>query len=213
MNTSGWYAKVISRQKVPEIRWITVQDFWVNGFINTKEKSPVFCFHCSKVELLDSYAECGMVHSFKLKTGHNCTLNSIIIMTPNQFDIAEIRTKITEEKERWNIIVSTSEPFSQKSFVMDMTGKFLFRPSDRISVHLNENTIKISQLGKEDHILNINATFDTHPTLETESDVRWIIMCSDQGSWMRLHCASVEEMKDFVTKSLHIASIPKMQQE
>ena len=202
---SGWYTKIISRQKIPEIRWVTILDFWINFYSNMKEKIPLYCFHISKLEISDAQSECGMIHSINIKTNHNCTLPSIILITPNQFDIIEIKQKILNEQERWSQYTQSVEPRLPLNITMDIIGKFVYRPVDRIKISIEDNKIIIKQLNKEDIIILIDNSFDIHPTLETENDVKWIIFGSNQLQGLRYHCINFEEMKNFVNTCLHIS--------
>lgn len=205
MSVDGWYCRIFTRL-TPEIRWVTVSDFWLNIYKNMKDSIPVMTLHTSNLSFEKSPDEMNLTHSFTIVIKHTCAQSKIIFATPNQFDIAALKNAIIEEQTRWEHYTSTKEPSISEKFTMDNTGKFIYRPADRLSVVVEGRSIQIIQEGKDTQIIKIDKTYDAYPTLETEDDARWISISSEDGS-SRLHCSTIEEMKAFVSLTLHIFSI------
>ncbi|EAY11567.1 hypothetical protein TVAG_006420 [Trichomonas vaginalis G3] len=199
--TEGWYTRIISKQ-FSKIRWITIGDFWINIYNCKKDKTPVMALHTSNLEITDSTDEISNAHSFKVLINHNCAQKSVIISTPNQFDIVEIKERLQKEIAAWNEYALSTVPKLPQQFVMDNTGKFVYRNIDRLHVSIIEDGIEIKQESKDDIKILANSTFDVYPTLETESDPRWVAITSNTGSY-HLHCQTFEDAKQFVNLSLH----------
>ena len=208
MEIEGWYARVKVKD-ARDVRWVTVKNFWIDIYKNKKDSNPLFCFPILNVELIDGDKEdLGIPHSIKIKTGHSTTFQELVLSTPNQFDIQEIKQKINEEIEKWKEYIVSNHPKVPKIYTMDQTGKFVFRSSDRIKFILLDQMINIRQEGKEDISIEIDDSFDIFPTLETESDPKWIYISSNKTS-LHLHCSSLDDLKSSVTDALQIHDLRK----
>lgn len=202
--TEGWYARVITKQ-TPNVRWISISEYWFNIYTSKKDKTPLLALHTSKLMISDETDEYSNSHSFKIVINHTCAQRSITIITPNQFDIIEIREKLQVEIDRWSKLAATAAPELPHQFVMDSSGKFIYRNVDRIYVNVVDDGIEINQEGKETIKIHANSTFDVYPTLETERDPRWVAITSNTGS-QHLHCQTFEDSKLFVHLCLLMSS-------
>ena len=204
---SGWYTRVVTKA-TPQVRWLTVDNFWVSIYGNKKDLIPLILFHTSNLTIEDNPEGCNFAYAFRVNIGHTCALKKIIISTPNQFDIVEIKEKILQQQKEWNSCVETTQPQLPKSFSTDVTGKFVYKKTDRVFITVTEKGIEIKQEGKDDKEILFNDTFDTYTTMETESDSKWASISSNFGSY-HLHFADIGELKSFVSECLHASSISK----
>ena len=197
----GWYTKVILGDTHVETRWLTVEHFWISIFTGMKEKSPILLFHVSTLEATPAYEETGQLHSLKIETQHQCNYRKFFVYTPNQFDIAAIARAIKTEQEQWNTFLGTELQFPM-TFPVDLTGRFLFRPSDRMTMHIEAAQITVTQPGQDDITIMIDKNLrDIHSTLESESDARWLKVTfarEDTVQTLRLHCQSVDDLRKIV---------------
>ena len=197
----GWYTRIIT-DKSPEIRWLTVSEFWISIYSNKSEKIPMYLIQTSNLTIEEAPESCGLAHSFKLVIKHICTKNNIIISTPNQFDIEEIKEAITTEQTNWYKKIDLIQPDIPKTFVTDTFGNFAYKKNDRVNITINETNLTIEREGQEKQEINYNETFDAYPTLEKETDVKWISIQSNMGSFI-LHFNEISEMKSFILLCLH----------
>ena len=208
MATEGWYTRVRIKQ-TNEIRWFTVNNFWVDIFKNKKDQNPMMSFPLSNVEMIDGKdQDLGVPHAIKLVICRHASIKEMIISTPNKFDIEEIKEKVQKEITNWQEYIKTNDPKTPQTFTMDQTGRFTFRAEDRIPLTLRDQIITLKFLDKEDITILIDESFDTFPTLESENDPKWIFISSSSIS-LHLHCASIEDMKNYITTALHIIDINK----
>jgi hypothetical protein len=205
-NDGGWYARLVLPDAVPRTQWVTIDKFWLCTFRQRRDRSPALVYHLSGAEVSDALSETGQLHSIKLTLAYPCSYKSICLFTPNQFDIADIKKAIREQQENWNTFFTTTEPELPQSFTVGMTGKFIFRPSDRLTVTIQKSSLTVQQLNEKDHVLPFDQNFDSHPSLEDDNDVRWIEVHFTSGTatrTLRLHCSDVGEMMKMVTVLLH----------
>ena len=203
----GWYTRVITKSN-PEIRWVTVDNFWISFYGNKSDLTPLLLIHTSNLSFDTVPEDFGLAHSFRLIIDHVCAQKNLIISTPNQFDIEEIREAILTEQKNWYQKQDTTQPELPKKYTTDMTGKFIFRNADRIFVTVTETGLKIEQEGKPTNEVVFNETFDVYPTLETESDSKWVSVTSNSGSY-HLHFANVSDLESFVSTALHTYNVSK----
>lgn len=202
----GWYSKVIIGDSGAETRWISVENFFLSIFTGMKELTPLLLFHISSLEASPASKETGQLHSLRIETKHACNYQQFFIYTPNQFDIAAIARAIQQEQEHWTSFIQT-EVSLPVQFPVDLTGRFLFRASDRMTIHIDAGQITVTQLGQEDIVVAVDSNLrDIHPTLENESDPRWLkIMFAreDTVQTLRLHTQSIEDLRKIVDVGLY----------
>jgi hypothetical protein len=202
----GWYARLVTPDGATRTQWVTVQNFWLCTFNQRRDPSPALGFHLSLAEIADALAETGQLHSIKFVPGHPCNYRSLCIYTPNQFDIAAIKQAIGAEQERWRALVASAEPELPQSFIVDLSGKFVFRPSDRLKITVKPSTIIVQQLNQMELALTIDRQLEVHPTLEPDQEVNWIqihFWADSIAQSLRLHCSTVGDMMKLVTLLLH----------
>lgn len=213
---TGWYAKVSTVEEEALVRWISVENFWVSVFVNMKDKNPVHAWHISLLEISNGYEKTGHLHSIIMKCGHTCNYSTCYIYTPNQFDIAAIKDAIINEQQEWELFSLNKQLEQPYETVVDLLGKFLYRPCDRLKLRIEDHQIRVMQLDQPVITIPIDTKFDVHPTLESEDDVKWIQMrYSTEGlsQTLRIHCQTVESMKAIVTLSLQRKAQNKPQDE
>ena len=65
MQQEGWYTRITTNQ-TPEIRWLSVTNFWINIYTNKKDKAPVLSLHTSKLEFDSNVEDTGHSHAFRI---------------------------------------------------------------------------------------------------------------------------------------------------
>jgi hypothetical protein len=205
-NGPGWYSCLVIPNGRPRTQWITIDDFWLCSFNQRRDRSPALAFHLSAATISDALSDTGQLHSIKLTPGHPCNYDSVCLFTPNQFDIADIKKAIHSEQQKWEELLNSADPELPQNFTVDLSGKFIFRQADRLTICVQRTSITIRQLNHKDLVLPIDGRFDLHPTLEGGQDVRWIYVhfWSDSvAQSLRLHCSDVADMMKLVTLLLH----------
>ena len=200
MSKKGWYTMVGSSSDF-QTRWLSINDFWINGYQNMKDVEPLFSVHVSKLEIQDGFQETKQMHSVKLIINHNSAIGHLFIYTPNQFDIKEIRERILDQQKEWESSMSASQPELPQTFTVDQTGKFIFKAEDRIAIQVDSTELTIHQQKCDDIKIPLNQTFDTHPLLEPSSS-NWISIISESNK-AKYHFEQSEKMRSFVNLTLH----------
>jgi hypothetical protein len=204
--TQGWYIRLVLPDGSARTQWLTIDHFWLCTFHQRRDRSPSFAFHLSLAQISEALSETGQLHSVKFIPGHSCNYKSIFFYTPNQFDIAAIKRAIQTEQEKWEQHISSSYPEVPQSFIVDLSGKFIFRPADRLTLTVERNLVTVQQPNQNDLFLIMDSHLDIHPTLEAEQDVRWIQVHFWSDSLvqsLRLHCSEVSDMMQLVSLLLH----------
>ena len=202
------YAKVLlTSSSKPETRWVSLGDFFLCAFTNMKDAKPTLLIHISNITFTEAFDEIGQLHSIRVNISGPCSFNHLFIYTPNQFDIADLKKELEEERKKWNNFYQKENPDTSKKYTLDHTGKFIFRPVDRIYFEVVDKQIKISQMNQEEIYININKDFYIHPINDSSKDVQWIEIKYKNNSeeiTKQYHCSSYDEMKQLVNVALQI---------
>lgn len=205
MSVNGWYGKVIYDKGEAKTRWITVSKHFIRCYENATDNLPYTLLHVDKLQIQDAYDDIEQIHSFKLIIGHICSVKNVYIFTPNQFDIVEIRKAIEQEQKNWNNFIK-AQPIIPRTFSIDITGKFLFRNSDRLQFIVKDiNTLCIDSLNNPTTI-KLDKFADIHPALDNSENCRWLILkYQDNGNDVqkKYHCTVYEELETLLNTFYH----------
>jgi hypothetical protein len=199
MAISGCFAHVILPDRQSQVRWVKVDEFWLQIHDQRKDAVPCLIFHVSGMVLAEAYTETNQLHSLKISVAHSCEFPYFYIWTPNQFDIAALRKAILAGQDAWAQFIASKSPEFPLNFRVDLTGKFVYGPADLLQFGIAADLITVRQLNKPDIVVPINPKFDIHP--QQEKDVKWIRLAfsiDGMQQSMPFHCFEVEDMKKIV---------------
>ena len=201
--TTGWYCKVVFPGEQAQTRWLVVSDNFIHLFQNSNDKSPIHIFHVDGIQLSNGFGQIDQLHSLMVDIGHISSLQKFFVYTPNQFDIMAIQKAILAEQKKWNNSVSTTSPDLSQTFTVDIIGKFVYRPADRISLRVEPGKIVLT--GKENRTIVIDKKFDCYTTNDQKRDQKWITMkfFENQDYLFNFHCDNVQKMIPLLNILMH----------
>lgn len=201
----GWYGKVKCDKGEAKTRWITINRFFIRCYENVTDNLPHTLLHVDKLQMQDAYKDIEQIHSVKLVLGHICTIKNVYIYTPNQFDIIEIRKAIENEQQGW-INCTKTQPILPRTFGIDITGKFLFRISDRLQFIIKDVKTLFIDSSTNPMSINLDKNFDIHSALDNSENCRWFLLkYQENGSecLKKYHCTVYEELEILICCAYH----------
>lgn len=206
-STKGWYCKLQLPKEGPQTRWVKVENFMLLFYQNKADTDPEKLFHVDGLKLADALQEIDQFHSFKAMVSHACSISFFYVYTPNQFDAQAIQAAIIQAQNEWKNIKNPSYKPSDpngSTFSVDIIGKFIYRPADRLDLTILPNQVVIKGKNMKDKIMNIDHNFDCHPSnyeANSSKDQKWITFkYMDQTEQIyEVHCDSVEKMLSLIS--------------
>lgn len=200
----GWYGKAMISDAEWETHWITVDNFWLSFYRIMNDTDPIRLYHVYGLEVSDGMEKTGQPHSAVMTCSQSGRDVLFALYTPNQFDIAEIRSAISNEQEKWMEYVENTEFEGPREFVATFSDRFVFRDCDRVKLRIEDAEMKLIHPNGDETVLPVDETCDLHPEYR-RNDAKWVQLTSGVGAQPEsvfLHC-SIAMVRDIVVHGLH----------
>jgi hypothetical protein len=190
------FAHVILDASSARVFWVDVDEFWVLMYAKQKDAQPVLAFHVDGMNVEDGMEEIGQVHSIKVEVSHESQFKKFYVYTPNQFDIKKIRGAILNQIEKWReFSLEDGESGFHYTLTVDVLGKFLYRPADKLTMEIDSDNIGVPCLNV---LIPIGPNFDVCTSLMRDEDAQWIEIRGGSRI-VRFHCQTLAEMHKLVS--------------